>query len=1241
MQLIFNQLDDVAAALREKYDEDRYDQAVESCQMLIQEGLQQPTSRRKLAAVCETACGHVRQQLFEARSEMSTSDLAGLQKLLSERVLAVMQASDPLPGDRLAEQIQAGANLLLARLQLRENPPRSELVAATLGQIQTFDPDREILSPQQHAYAAMIDFITREAELQGGRERSEQSELLRLYAATVALRDAAFAPTESPGSTGTVPLAAWENAAFAAAHDHLCRSVAAAAYWVTDDEFAKLADKHCPELGDRVAGLINLARRLRRSGVVGQIREAEFRLERAAEIDAERGGQHRDVIADERLALKLTSPLSTDGQLLDLLRSADPPFPQWLRVGDQLRQELLAEQLPQLSPARRGLIEAFSTEARLEATGRLGDGDLIAAEAAVERVTEGPLLPYVKYVAVIARAAADPGPQYASQIEQWLAAGYGEFLQNTFRARRAHDLLLAALQVDVAPKPSRFVPQQIVRGKATDVVERAAAARRLVISPEADRAWLLATTLGRDVDPEKTDWREVGRVASRLLAENQVDDPIVTGCTYLAKARALVAIDRAAGTERYTAPAIEAFCAAVQRLVDRPAEELSEPEARAVFQEAIWPALELADRQFAANPKGSPQLYEIYRRAGFLIWKSEYASAMVLARGESPADVAYQAFARARATCPPELLPDVALVVAQARTLIKRRQTEPQWLDQLVHMAGELIETPAGQQSAAAHRLMAIACQQQSKWAPVAIAKKVELLQSAISYFRTAEELQQSAADEPITPEEEAEYIVALSDTYLNFAFYADTLKLEDVRDSLVRAATEAERACQLLRASTEGSPNLGEDSPQLVNAYIAWGNALEDLAMYGKYDMQQTFAAAVAKFRLAEQSYPLNRPQSGLKAKLNLGRTRWRSVQHSAVPEGRDEQELKQAMADLAGAIALADQAHVDREYAASELIEDAAEALFWQSRVFEQLGDVAAARASVDRAIDLASRVQSDEMLVFRVQQAKLADKAGDDKAVVSLATELAERIAEEETVPTRVLFELIPLIAADLQDGEGQSIADQLLKGFPDTALGRAFRARLLMIRGEYAAAKQVLDGDGIDAEEDEAGQSREFRTIQADVDGNLAMLRSKAIQTGGGNPATLFERFLGVAGDLDAAIRHRDSTLPDELQEKLRQIATAETVDAANERWSRLQRWEAVMLSRHLSESIYWRINVATIVVFLDKQGVLEDDAAQLAKPIRRALEVVLPLRGDYVPLPSFQERELGTVLIPYLLQKLAG
>ena len=177
---------------------------------------------------------------------------------------------------------------------------------------------------------------------------------------------------------------------------------------------------------------------------------------------------------------------------------------------------------------------------------------------------------------------------------------------------------------------------------------------------------------------------------------------------------------------------------------------------------------------------------------------------------------------------------------------------------------------------------------------------------------------------------------------------------------------------------------------------------------------------------------------------------------------------------------------------------------------------------------------------------------------------------------------------------------------------------------MIRGEYAAAKQVLDGDGTNAEEGEAGQSREFRTIQADVDGNLAMLRSKAIQTGGGDPATLFKRLLDVAGDLDAAIRHRDSTLPDELQEKLRQIATAETVDAANERWSRLQRWEAAMLSRHLSESIYWRISVATIVVFLDKQGVLQDDAAQLAKPIRRALEVVLPLRGEYVLLPSFQE-----------------
>ena len=184
------------------------------------------------------------------------------------------------------------------------------------------------------------------------------------------------------------------------------------------------------------------------------------------------------------------------------------------------------------------------------------------------------------------------------------AAGYGEFLQDTFRARRAHDLLLAALlQVDVAPKPSRFVPQQIVRGEATDVVMRAAAARRLVASPEADRAWLLAVTLGRDVDPEKTDWREVGRVASRLLAENQVDDPIITGCTYLAKARALVAIDHAAGTGRYTAPAIEAFCAAVQRLVDRPAEELSEPEARAVLQEAVWPASNWPTASSPPTPK--------------------------------------------------------------------------------------------------------------------------------------------------------------------------------------------------------------------------------------------------------------------------------------------------------------------------------------------------------------------------------------------------------------------------------------------------------------------------------------------------------------------------------------------------------------------------------------------------------------------------------------------------------------
>ena len=246
-------------------------------------------------------------------------------------------------------------------------------------------------------------------------------------------------------------------------------------------------------------------------------------------------------------------------------------------------------------------------------------------------------------------------------------------------------------------------------------------------------------------------------------------------------------------------------------------------------------------------------MHETDRRAGFLIWKSEYASAMVLARGESPADVAYQAFARARATCPPELLPDVALVVAQARTLIKRRQTEPQWLDQLVQMAGELIETPAGQQSAAAHRLMAIACQQQSKWASVAIARKVELLQSAISYFRTAEELQQSAADEPITPEEEAEYIVAPSDTYLNFAFYADTLKLDDVRDNLCGQPLKRSGRANCCgdrpkAARTSGQPSARQHVHRL-------GNALEDLAMYGKYDMQQTFAEAVARFRLAEQS--------------------------------------------------------------------------------------------------------------------------------------------------------------------------------------------------------------------------------------------------------------------------------------------------------------------------------------------------------------------------------------------------
>ncbi|MCC6494116.1 MAG: hypothetical protein IT424_13970, partial [Pirellulales bacterium] len=622
---------------------------------------------------------------------------------------------------------------------------------------------------------------------------------------------------------------------------------------------------------------------------------------------------------DERLALALVDPAARADLQTEL---GNPDFDRWERVTSLLQDQYKLSSPDtidetKITSERAALIKVMQSECLLHA-GKDADE---ALDRYVERLSEPQFKPYALYIQALALEKSAAAKTGSAQTAVWSEASdklinaYQPLLgadqqlpadsplASSERRTRARAILFQAISRwsgDKRPTDNDYGSSTVFGGHAAQAFKNLALVRKLTGPQSVRQDYLLAAAVAawdEVVDPANA--AELLSISNELIQSAEPDAKLqpLLGTVYAARCKAQVV------SQASPQSLLESAAEALQRLyLDAlpPANDpaaLAEARLKRIESDLIKPVLPAADAMWnkrADDPKSDASaspLARFYRAAGFMFREPCIADPLRL-RGDSPDEWAYQYLQRANDL---SAEPHPQTLIAQGRALWDVRSTHPDSGKDMTELAMRAIGAAPSEPAvlARAYGLEALGRLTLARDERFSTDQRKTNLAGALARINEAIAIAQQASEPPA---EFAAWLVTRATINVEFANHGGP----DPVALLTSARDDAQQAVKLQLS----------ENPHF--AYLALGNALEDLAFYQCFDAEENYQRACESFQKAvELTQPVGpvsmHDEKHLSALRSLLRCRQRWADSGALQSPSEEvEQLDSARADASSLVFL-----------------------------------------------------------------------------------------------------------------------------------------------------------------------------------------------------------------------------------------------------------------------------------------------------------------------------------------------
>ena len=640
----------------------------------------------------------------------------------------------------------------------------------------------------------------------------------------------------------------------------------------------------------------------------------------------------RERLRDELSILQIVDPHASVDKRSRILLEDSPEWDRWLRICDQLLKDYGSENSG-LPECVKSFLKLLRNEA-LYMTGEKTD-DFQKIEKYCRSVDDM-FEPYAYYVRAITLMDEET-EQAARHIRDryQVSTTSGKVLQVWFRRREAVKVLMKTVEERGPPTDedllnhAYFDDEDRREQDENDLrLARSIAETDPNLPKETEVKLLAYLVLAMGLEPEvlTQEASKLNASAVKLLAEDgqHLREFGIEDCVKYVRGKTIRAIATSDEAK------LRALSEALMGFTSQQLESAAVSSARRLKSELLKEALKISDRTWTRERDDTlnEAIGTIYRAAGF-VYRNETIQEDLRIDGVEPAAEIHRFFQRSNS-----IMKNTESLLAEALALASRNQKPEAWPFKLKSLSEEIIEYARQEEKdyerAWGHKLKGYALVEQSRRSELSLEYRLSCLRNSIIEYDLAIKFLSQADFSVRNDRALAECYTDRSTARVEFVFFDQTRK-EEKLSQLEEAMKDAKLALKI--------PNRKNKE----YAWIAWGNALEDVAYYVKTEPSE-FEQSLVCFQEADEKFSQARKLASLafddhaliRAELQIMRcqVRW-SEKLRKLGSDPNQQTLKQLKKSVARGSGIKQPA-IDTDVL---LKSDYAQLRFWLSKAYEAL--------------------------------------------------------------------------------------------------------------------------------------------------------------------------------------------------------------------------------------------------------------------------------------------------------------